>query len=114
MVVIRDDDTESYDLLHPLSHTPTMLACMAERGLLRTLQGGCKVPIGVNTTFDEKSQQMRLYACVTSLDGQRHVFCEMELMVKNTMAADFLGTEAAAQILVDGGREILDEIRPEH
>lgn len=50
-VEIRAGDARLQELLRPLRHRRTALACLAERSLLRTLEGGCSVPIGVETEW---------------------------------------------------------------
>ncbi|MBD2541605.1 hydroxymethylbilane synthase, partial [Coleofasciculus sp. FACHB-SPT36] len=48
----RAGDTEILELLKVLEHQPTAQRCYAERAFLRNLEGGCQVPIGVNTQID--------------------------------------------------------------
>jgi hydroxymethylbilane synthase len=45
----REGDTEILKIIKVLEHTPTAQRCHAERAFLRELEGGCQVPIGVNT-----------------------------------------------------------------
>jgi len=52
VVVCRSADTATRDLVaKALHHAPTEWACALERGMLATLQGGCKVPIAIHTTI---------------------------------------------------------------
>lgn len=44
--------------------------CLAERAMLRTLQGGCQVPIGVHSQISADGSSLSLYGAVLSLDGQ--------------------------------------------
>lgn len=46
-VECRSFDLETLDLLSSLTHRASLLRCLAERALLRTLEGGCSVPIAV-------------------------------------------------------------------
>ena len=51
-VVCRANDERTQHLVaQALEHPPTRWACEAERGVLRTLNGGCKVPITIRTTM---------------------------------------------------------------
>ena len=50
-IEIREGDERVIELLRPIEHSQTSLACYAERSLLRTLEGGCSVPIGVETEW---------------------------------------------------------------
>jgi len=53
-VEIRSEDQATKDLLAKVGDEPTTRACLAERSLMRTLEGGCSVPIGVETTWTKK------------------------------------------------------------
>ncbi|WP_421654488.1 hydroxymethylbilane synthase [Leptothermofonsia sp. ETS-13] len=101
----RADDTEVLDLLKALEHLPTAYRCYAERAFLRELEGGCQVPIGVNTVLD--GDNLTLSGIVASLDGQK--------LVKDTITgpmtdAERLGTELAQRLRQQGAQAILDEI----
>jgi hydroxymethylbilane synthase len=101
----RTDDTDILNLLSVLADAPTTARCLAERAFLRELEGGCQVPIGVNTSFE--GDTLILTGLVASLDGQR--------VIKNTVQghtteAEALGTQLAQQLRSQGAQEILDEI----
>ncbi|RMF61206.1 MAG: hydroxymethylbilane synthase, partial [Calditrichaeota bacterium] len=70
-VVCREGDAEVMNLLQPLNHSPSRLAALAERSLMRTLEGGCQIPIGALAQVD--SDQLVLTGCVASLDGKQLV-----------------------------------------
>ncbi len=101
----RSDDSEILTLLKALNHPPTAYRCYAERAFLRELEGGCQVPIGVNTVLDGDS--LTLTGIVASLDGKQ--------LVKDTMTsvaeeAEQLGTALAQRMRQQGAQAILDEI----
>lgn len=50
---IRSGDSSARELLRKMGHWQTEWACGAERGLLRILEGGCSVPVGVQTIVEE-------------------------------------------------------------
>jgi hydroxymethylbilane synthase len=54
-IEIRADDTRTAELVAPLNHEPTAIAIAAERGLLSTLDGSCRTPIGAFTELNEIS-----------------------------------------------------------
>lgn len=104
----REGDEEIIKIIKELEHKPTAQRCYAERAFLRTLEGGCQVPIGVNTKVE--GDRLELKGIVASLDGQR--------LIKGTVAgeasnAEALGIELAEQLLKEGAREILEEILAE-
>jgi len=101
----REGDTEILDLLKALEHKPTAQRCYAERAFLRTLEGGCQVPIGVNTQID--GDTLTLTGMVASLDGKR--------MIKDTVSgaasdAEQLGIQLAHRLREQGASAILEEI----
>ncbi|MBD1934730.1 MULTISPECIES: hydroxymethylbilane synthase [Cyanophyceae] len=101
----REGDTEILDLLKALEHKPTAQRCYAERAFLRTLEGGCQVPIGVNTQID--GDTLTLTGMVASLDGKR--------MIKDTLSgaasdAEQLGIQLAHLLREQGASAILEEI----
>ena len=101
----RADDTEVLSLLKAIEHIPTRDRALAERALLRTLEGGCQVPIGVNTQLD--ADRLTLTGAVASVDGKR--------VVKGTITgaaseAEQLGIELAQRLRQQGATEILEEI----
>jgi hydroxymethylbilane synthase len=50
---IRSGDVPVRELLRRMGHWQTEWACGAERGLLRILEGGCSVPVGIETAIEE-------------------------------------------------------------
>jgi hydroxymethylbilane synthase len=101
----RAGDTEILELLKVLEHQPTAQRCYAERAFLRKLEGGCQVPIGVNTQID--GDTLTLTGMVASLDGKR--------MIKDTVSgaasdAEQIGIQLAHRLREQGASAILEEI----
>ncbi|WP_066376072.1 MULTISPECIES: hydroxymethylbilane synthase [unclassified Anabaena] len=102
----RGDDTELISLLKAaIEHPETRDRCLAERSFLRSLEGGCQVPIGVNTEID--GENLTLTGVVASIDGQQ--------LVKDTITgaasdAETLGIELAKRLREQGAQEILNAI----
>ncbi|MBE9011592.1 hydroxymethylbilane synthase, partial [Pseudanabaenaceae cyanobacterium LEGE 13415] len=101
----REGDTEILDLLKVLEHQPTAYRCYAERAFLRELEGGCQVPIGVNTTIE--GDTLTLTGIVASLDGNKLVKDSVSGLATD---AEKLGTELAKRAKEQGAQEILNEI----
>lgn len=57
-IEVRSDDEEAKKLLAAVGCQHTTLACLAERSLMRTLEGGCSVPIGVETEWLTKGSSL--------------------------------------------------------
>ena len=71
-VETRLKDNEAAELLAKLDDAETRLGHYCRTGAcLKTLQGGCQVPIGAWARIERG--EMVLEACVTSVDGLQHV-----------------------------------------
>jgi len=101
----RADDTEVLELLKAIEHQPTAQRCYAERSFLRELEGGCQVPIGVNTQLQATS--LTLTGIVASIDGKKLV---KDTVIGEATNAEELGIELAGKLRQQGAQEILDEI----
>ncbi|MBP0000616.1 MAG: hydroxymethylbilane synthase [Cyanobacteria bacterium SID2] len=101
----RDGDSEVLELLKVIEHVPTTQRCLAERAFLRTLEGGCQVPIGVNTSIE--GEQLTLTGMVASLDGQQLV---KDSVTGNATDAETLGVTLANRLREQGATEILEVI----
>jgi len=89
-----------------VNHPETEVILTAERAYLRKLEGGCSIPAFALAECNGTS--VRLTGGLISLDGQR--------VIKRTGTdekenAQQLGEDIGLQILENGGRELLAEIR---
>jgi hydroxymethylbilane synthase len=98
----RTDDPTTLALLAPLNDDPTRQAVLAERALLRTLGGGCLVPIGTSTRVEDGRLDLR--AAVLSADGLRRVAGEL---AGPAGEAEDIGRRLAERLLQEGARELL-------
>jgi hydroxymethylbilane synthase len=101
----RENDTEILNLLKVLEHCESRDRCYAERSFLRELEGGCQVPIGVNTSIEDDT--LTLTGMVASLDGKK--------LIKDTIKGDRtqaeqLGIDLANSLKNQGAQAILAEI----
>ncbi|EAW38952.1 hydroxymethylbilane synthase [Lyngbya sp. PCC 8106] len=101
----RDGDENILEILKVLEHTPTAQRCHAERAFLRELEGGCQVPIGVNSEVE--NNQLTLIGMVASLDGKRLI---RDTVSGETTNAEQLGIDLAHRLREQGAKEILDQI----
>ncbi|KAG2160206.1 porphobilinogen deaminase, dipyromethane cofactor binding domain-containing protein [Suillus bovinus] len=117
-VEIRADDQEAQELCKTLTHEETQWKCLAERALLRELEGGCSVPVGVSTSLSQIDKSdgkltratLEITGCVTSLDGSVHVQDTLSQEVKSIQDAEELGRNLAIKLMSDGAKAILDDI----
>ncbi len=99
----RADGGAAQSLVARLDHAPTRAAVTAERALLRTLGGGCQVPVGAYATIADGLVHLR--AVVASPDGTRLVRGELSGVDPETT-----GAQLGEQLLSQGAREILAEV----
>ena len=79
---------------------------------MRTLEGGCSVPIGVETKFLEDGTTLMLRASVSSVDGKAHVAAEQVVEgIVDVMGAEALGVDMAKKLLELGAGPILQNIQ---
>lgn len=102
----RTGDKRIMEILQTLHHTPTMVAVTAERSLLRHLEGGCQIPIGAYGQVYNNG--LRLEALIGSLDGKRVV---RGIRTGTASDTEKIGVELADELVQQGGRDILEEIR---
>jgi len=105
----RAGDTEILEVLAALEDPVSRDRCLAERSLLRELEGGCQVPIGVNSAIAD--DRLTLVAMVASLDGTQ--------MVRDTLGgavaeSEAIGRDLARKLREQGAQEILDAIIAEN
>ena len=81
---------------------------LAERMLLRTLEGGCSVPVGVETQWEGEEMGMR--AMVMSVDGQQEVRGYKKYKIGSREEAEAAGLDMASDLIEKGAEKILGEI----
>ena len=104
-IEIHEDNKAVNEILKSLHHDETYKAVIAERALLRALEGGCQVPIGA---FAEvKSSGLYLDAVVGSLDGS---ITYRKKIRGSKNDPEKLGKTLAKDLLKAGAKEILKEV----
>jgi hydroxymethylbilane synthase len=101
------------ELLSKIEHVETRWVCLAERSLLRQLQGGCSSPVGVSSSIfeEEKRKTVKLEAVVVHPEGLKDVKASFVMEVGCDEDAEELGRRVAGILVDEGAGEILDEIR---
>jgi hydroxymethylbilane synthase len=87
-----------------LNHEPTERAVLAERAMLRTLEGGCRVPVGALGVAED--DLVRLRGVVASPDGALLYSGEAE-----GVDPEEVGERLARELLERGAAVVLGEIR---
>jgi hydroxymethylbilane synthase len=106
MVVCRTEDEETLEACRSFNHEHTALCAGIERDFLRTLLGGCSTPISALAQIREG--QVHLKGNILSPDGKMKVEIERTAPLAEAAA---LGVKAAGELLENGGREIVEQIR---
>ncbi|KAF8742157.1 hypothetical protein RHS02_04110, partial [Rhizoctonia solani] len=141
-VETRSNDPETQELLTQLEDWRTAWSCRAERACLRMLEGGCSVPVGVNSLLEEheddavgqsgaeagsssegvqaessksapRASKLTLTGTVTSLDGSKHIHHTITTVVSSAEEAEDVGKGVAKALIVNGAKDILEEINRE-
>jgi hydroxymethylbilane synthase len=101
----REGDPKILEILKALEDPESRDRAYAERSFLRELEGGCQVPIGVNTSIE--GDNLTLVGMVASLDGQRLI---KDRVSGNRSDAEQLGKDLASRMRDMGAGEILEQI----
>ena len=102
VVARRDFKFKSY--LKTVNDFESMARVIAERALLKSLGGGCQVPVGVLTDAEDK---LTIRAVALSPDGKQRI--EARAIGKVT-EAEKIGKAVAGKLLDSGADEILKQI----
>ena len=105
-IVCRSDNPILIAACNTLNHRDSMLATHAERQFLRTLEGGCTMPIAALATF--KGDVLHFEGNVLTIDGTQKA--EIIMDFARSEAAD-AGRLAAIRILECGAKDIVATYR---
>lgn len=109
-VEAREGDELVLSMLREYQDDRTMMACSAERSLMRTLEGGCSVPIGVETSWSE-GNKLRLNSTVVDIDGTQFADVDETRVVESAEAAEVFGREVAGKLVEKGADKILEAMK---
>jgi hydroxymethylbilane synthase len=101
----RENDPEVLALLAFLNDPATRYAVTAERAFLKTVEGGCQVPVGVFGTLE--GETLTVEAIIATIDGQTVI---KDCVVGRCNEATSLGEELANRMLAAGGRKIMVDL----
>ncbi len=104
-IEIHKDNLFIDELLQKIHHEETYSAVLAERSLLKTLEGGCQVPIGAIAQV--KTNGLYLDAMVGSLDG---AITFRKRMRGSKNKPEILGKSLAIDLLKAGAKSVLNKI----
>ncbi len=105
-IEIREDDGGLKEFLKVLNDEETHICITAERAFLRTLEGGCQVPIGANAVI--QNDLIELKGMVGNLNGSVNL---REKISGKKSEAESLGIKLAQSLIEKGANEILEQTR---
>jgi len=103
---IRKNDPVIQDIVKQINHQDTFISAEAERTFLKTLEGGCQVPIGCLTVFE--NDLFTIKGFIADLEGKKIIKNQCSGPVNN---AREIAISLAQALLNDGGKQILETIR---
>ena len=106
-IVCRNDDNDVKSICLNFNDNNTALCVNTERQFLRTLMGGCSMPIAALATIDSTGK-MNIKGNVLTIDGKEKAEVEMQFSENDFINA---GKAAAEKLLEKGGKEILEKIK---
>jgi hydroxymethylbilane synthase len=104
VVATRTDHLRLDTIREALNHASTERTVLAERAMLRTLEGGCRVPVGAYATVEGATICLR--GVVGSVDGALVYRGEAE-----GEEPEEVGERLARELLGQGAAIVLDEVR---
>ena len=107
-VETRENDEEIIALVQLVNDKQAEICVKAERALLRSLEGGCQIPIGAYAELNEDT--VVLEGMVGSLDGKTII---RESITGTAEQCEELGQTLAGRLAEQGGKTILEQIRME-
>ena len=105
-IEIRDSDAQIAAMIRELDDAAVKSCVAAERAFLRSLEGGCQVPIAAFAVLE--NEEIYLQGFVGSLNGAKTI---RDSMRGNRAEAKSLGENLAKKVLQKGAAQILDEAR---
>lgn len=98
----REDDEELVCLLASLEDARTRAACTAERALLRSLGGGCQLPIAAHARLQDGV--LRLSGMVAAINGETII---LETLEGEAAEAEALGSALALRLRERGAATLI-------
>ena len=105
-VEIRENDTFLEGLVSKINDPSSSVATEAERAFLRTLEGGCQIPVGSYSKI--VGDRFKITGFISSIDGTEFIRDSVEGDISKAV---YLSIKLAKNLYDRGGEEILKAIR---
>lgn len=109
-IACKQDDAEMIAACQSINHQLSYVAGSVERAFMRTLMGGCSVPISALVTIDGDS--LKIKGSIDAYDGSKSFNISRTVELKEWQSAG----KATAEILMQqpGAMPLIEEIRKGH
>ncbi len=104
----RHSDAELCELVAKLEDPDARITTQTERQILAGLHGGCSIPLGVYCRIEKDT--IHIHAILSNLAATKHIRKTLSCPIAEAIEA---AETITRQILDEGGRQILDELRHE-
>jgi hydroxymethylbilane synthase len=105
-IEIRENDSFIEGILSKINDIETLITTNAERAFLKTLEGGCQIPVGSYSTIIDN--QFHICGFISSIDGKQYLRETASAPVEQAVE---LSIQMARKLYLNGGKEILENIR---
>ena len=102
-IVCRSDDAALADMLQQIEDRHSRIAVLAERALIRKIEGGCRFPIGAVAITNE--DKITLYASVFSADGKQSIHIKKS---GTATKPEQLGSSVANMLVKQGAMDLAE------
>ena len=106
LVVAKEEDAYCREALSHINDKITEICVHIEREFLRELEGGCTAPIGA--LAEMKKDSIYFTGALVGLDGKNKIEVNKQIGVS---AYKNFGKNCAAEVLNNGGKELMQEIK---
>ncbi len=100
----RSDEPHLDDLLAPLNHNDSATCVIAERAVMRSLGGGCQLPVAAYAELQDNSDDLCIRAMVGRPDGTELLSQEI---IGSRQSPESLGEQLAFELIAAGAAEII-------
>lgn len=105
-IEIRENDPAVENIMNGINHQETMHITTAERAYLRSMEGGCQIPIACYTI--KNGDEFTFTGLVADLKGEKQIKITLQ---GEYHQAKSIALDVSKQMVAQGATEILDEIR---
>jgi hydroxymethylbilane synthase len=105
-IEVHNDNRFALESIAKLNHDDTRVACLAERALLRSLGGGCQLPIAAHAVVN--GTELSLEGLVATVDGAQIL---RDSLKGPATTAEALGQALAIRLMDQGADSLLQQYR---